>query len=246
MSDLILPARSRAQRAELLGQLRDLYLAEGFLCFGLDELAARLGCSRTTLSVVGPRKEQIIDTVVRSYFRRAAESIERSVTAEPDPGARVGVYLRSVAQQLAPASDAFYADLAICEPANAIYLEHTHRAAQRVQDLVVAGVAEAALRPVDARFVGAALSHVLAAIQSGAIEAATGMIDADAYRALADLVDNGLGATPALSSTSTQEHADDRHQHVSLVPAPEQQRARAVRRNGGVPARGGLPGGGAL
>ncbi|RNL62932.1 TetR/AcrR family transcriptional regulator [Nocardioides marmoriginsengisoli] len=180
----------------LLDELIELYLAEGFAAFGVGDLAARLSCSRSTLYQVASSKEQIIVTAVRGYFRRAAERIEERVEADPDLGLRIQVYLAAVSDELAPASEQFYADVAAYPPARELYEENTRRAAQRVQDIVLAGVAAKALRPVNARFVGAAVAEVMAAIQGGRIEAAAGLDDADAYRALSDMVYRAVELRP--------------------------------------------------
>jgi len=178
----------RRRGDQLLEELVELYLAEGFLPFGMGDLAARLHCSRSSLYLVASSKEQIIVTAVRRYFRRAAERIEERVEAEQDRGLRLQVYLAAVSDELAPAAERFYADVAAFAPARELYEANTRRAAQRVQDLVVEGVEAGALRPVNARFVGAAVAEVMAAIQGGRIEAAADLDDADAYRALSDLV----------------------------------------------------------
>ncbi|MBB3042411.1 TetR family transcriptional regulator [Nocardioides sp. LMS-CY] len=181
-----------SRRDELLDELIELFLAEGFLDFGVGDLATRLRCSRSTLYLVAGSKEQIVLAAVRGFFRRAAERIEAQVAREPDPGARIAVYLTAVAAELSPASPRFHADLVAYPPAAEIYVDNTRLAARRVQNLVVAGVGAGALRQVDATFVGAAVAQVMAGIESGAIGAATGLDDAAAYRRLADLVMNGL------------------------------------------------------
>lgn len=177
-----------ARGEQLLDGLIDLYLAEGFLSFGMGELAARLHCSRSTLYLVASSKEQIILTAVRRYFQRAAERIEERIEAEPDTGRRLQVYLAGVSDELAPASAHFHADVAAYPPARDLYEDNTRRAAQRVQDIVAGAVAAGTLRPVNARFVGAAVAEVMTAIQAGRIEAAAGLTDAEAYRALSDMV----------------------------------------------------------
>lgn len=172
----------------LLGRLLELYLEHGFSAFGMGDLAARLRCSRSTLYAVAPSKEQLIVAVTRAYFRRAAERIEERVAAEPDTGRRLQVYLAAVSDELTPATDAFFADVAAYPPARALYEQNTRDAAQRVQDIVTAGVEAGSLRAVNARFVGAAVAEVMTAIQAGRIEAAAGLGDAEAYRDLAELV----------------------------------------------------------
>ncbi|GGM41036.1 TetR family transcriptional regulator [Dactylosporangium sucinum] len=188
---------SPARRAELLDQLRDLFLAKGFAAFSIGDLTDHLRCSRTTLYAVAPSKEQIVLAVVRSYFRGAAERIEARVSAAGGPRDRLAVYLDAVAAELQPVSAEFFADLAGFGPGNDIYQENTRFAARRVQRLVVEGVDAGELRPVDASFVGAAAAQVMGAIQRGEIQAGTGLDAAEAYRQLADLVLGSLTAAPS-------------------------------------------------
>lgn len=184
------------RRDQVLDDLIELFLAEGFLAFGVGDLAARLHCSRSTIYLVAASKEQIVLAAVRGFFRRAAERIAERVALEPDPGARLAVYLTAVAAELRPASETFYADLQAYPPAAETYRENTRLAARRVQELVTEGVAAGALRPVDARFVGAAVAQVMTGIQDRTIGSATGLDDAEAYRQLAELVMHGLGSQP--------------------------------------------------
>lgn len=185
------PSRNDA----LLDGLVELYLEHGFLAFGVGDLAARLHCSRTTLYGLATSKEQLILTTVRGYFRRSAERIEARVAAEPDAGLRLRVYLAAVSDELAPAGDRFFADLSAYPPAQELYEQNTRQAARRVQALVSEGVAAGRLRPINARFVGAAVAEVMSAIQVGRLEAASGIGDAEAYAELADLVHRAVAAT---------------------------------------------------
>jgi|HigsolmetaAR202D_1030399.scaffolds.fasta_scaffold17753_2 Transcriptional regulator len=190
-----LPEKTRARREELLDGLRRLFLAEGFSAFSVSDMAERLHCSKSTLYLVAPSKEQIVVAAVRSYFKRAAERIEARVAESQDPR-RLAVYLEAVASELEPASEQFYADLAAFAPANEVYQENTLVAARRVRELVAEGVAAGVLRPVDAAFVGSAVAQVMTGIQNGTIKAATGLDDAEAYRHLADLVMASLTREP--------------------------------------------------
>ncbi|MER6176098.1 TetR/AcrR family transcriptional regulator [Streptosporangium sp. NPDC001681] len=191
-----LPGKARARREEMLVQLRELFLTEGFSSFNIGDLAERLRCSRTTLYAVAPSKEQIVVAAVRSFFKTAAEHIEARVAAFDDPARRLAIYLEAVASELQPASARFFADVADFGPANDVYQENTQYAARRVQALVTEGVQAGALRPVHASFVGAAAAQVMGAIQRGTIQATTGLDAAEAYRQLADLVMTSLTAAP--------------------------------------------------
>ena len=181
-------AQPLTRREEIVRQLRDLFLSEGFARFSIADLADRLRCSRSTLYAVAPSKEQLVVAVVRSYFQAAAERIETRVAAAQDAQARLATYLAAVAGELEPVSAEFFADVAAFGPANDVYRENTRFAAQRVRSLVTDGIRAGVLRPAHASFVGAAVASVMGAIQRGDIQTATGLTAADAYRELADLV----------------------------------------------------------
>ncbi len=185
-------ARRPAAQPSCSDRLVALFLAEGFSPSG--SATSRPGCAARA-----PRSTWWPTPRSRSCWRPSAatsagprERIEARVEAEPDPAARLRTYLLAVADELAPVSARFYADLAAYPPAGEVYEENTRLAARRVRDLVDEGVAAGALRPVDADFVGAAVAEVMTGIQAGRVGAASGLSDAEAYRALADVVVGGL------------------------------------------------------
>ncbi len=189
-----LSPRSRARREQVLEQLRELFLAEGFAELTIADLAERLSCSRSTLYPVAGSKEQIVVATARSYFKVAAANVERRIASERDAVARLARYLDAVATELQPASPAFHADVAAFPPAREVYRQNTAYAAERVRALIDEGVAAGSLRPVEAAFVAAAAREGMTAIQRGAIRGATGLDDAAAYRQLADLLVHGLAS----------------------------------------------------
>lgn len=190
--------RHSTRRAEILDDLVQIFLAEGFLCFSLEDLAVRLQCSKSTLYVVAPSKEQLITAVVRAFFRRATDRVEETLETEHDPVERIGVYLEAISRELAPASSRFFADLDAFEPAREIYLNNTAIAAQRVQQLVTE--TEPTGHTLDAAFIGAVAGTVMASIQRGELASTTSLTDAESYRLLADLIVAGVTSAPDTSS----------------------------------------------
>jgi AcrR family transcriptional regulator len=184
--------RVRARREELLDQLVGLVLADGFALVTLDDLARRLHCSKTTLYGIAASKEQLVVAAVKRFFQRATGEVEARLAGPADSREQISTYLLAVAEQLQPASPAFFADVATFAPAREIYERNTRAAAARVQQLVSEGVAAGTVRSVHAPFVGAAVAQVMSAIHRGAITAATGLDDAAAYRELAALVVAGI------------------------------------------------------
>jgi AcrR family transcriptional regulator len=186
--------RGSTRRGEVLHGLVEIFLSEGFLAFSLEDLAARLQCSKSTLYAVAPSKEQLITAVVRSFFRDATERVEERLTIEHDPVERIHVYLEAISTELAPASRMFFADLASFEPAHQIYLQNTAIAARRVQELVSA--VERGGAAVDAAFVGVVAGTMMQSIQRGEVTIATSLTAAQAYGLLADLIVAGVMNEP--------------------------------------------------
>lgn len=177
--------REGARREALLDRLIPLFHAEGFLAFSLEDLARRLECSKSTLYVVAPSKEQIIQATVREAFRRSTEAVERRVALEPDAGRRIATYLDAISDELAPATSTYFADLDAFEPAREVYRTNVRLAAQRVRELVEAS----GRTQLDPHFVGSMAGVAIEAIHRGTIETDTGLDDAAAFAQLALMVD---------------------------------------------------------
>lgn len=169
----------------------DVFLADGFLGFSIGDLAARLRCSKSTVYSIAPSKEQIVTTVVRAFFRRSTERVEARV-GTGTPAQRIGAYLDAISVELKPASPSFFADLEAFPPAKDLYRHNTEIAAARVQQLMTESLGANAAAALDARFVATVAGETMELIQRGQIEAATGLDDSAAYRALADLIVAGM------------------------------------------------------
>lgn len=181
-----------ARQAQLLDQLEELFLREGFARFTLEDLAVRLRCSKTTLYALADSKEQLAVRVVRHFFRRATAEVEAGAAGEEDPARRVTAYLEAVARALTPASRAFRRDLEAFPPGRAVYEHNTAVAAQRVSELVAEGVAAGRFRAVHPALVADTVTTLVLRIGRGDTARATGLDDAAAYRELAALLLHGI------------------------------------------------------
>jgi AcrR family transcriptional regulator len=184
--------RGAARREELFDALVTLLLADGFAHLTLDDIAARLHCSKRTLYALAGSKEQLVRAAVVHFFRGATERVEAAVAARSAPAERVGAYLQAVAHELAPASARFFDDVAAFAPAAEVYERNTRAAAARVQQLVADGVAAGAFRDVHTGFVADVVTAVMVRIQQRQVAASTGLDDAEAYSRLAELLLHGL------------------------------------------------------
>ncbi|WP_252444492.1 TetR/AcrR family transcriptional regulator [Pseudonocardia humida] len=189
-----MPARATPRREQLFDALVALLLADGFAHLTLDDIAARLRCSKRTLYALAGSKEQLVRAAVVHFFRGATERVERAVRSAERAADRVGAYLRAVAVELAPASATFFDDVAAFPPAAEVYRRNTRIAARRVRELVDEGVETGEFRDVHAEFVADVVTAVMVRIQQRRLAEATGLTDGEAYANLAELLLHGLAA----------------------------------------------------
>jgi AcrR family transcriptional regulator len=185
-------ARSRrmsdTRREEVLERLQGLFLAEGFARLTVDDLTARLQCSKSTLYAIAGSREQLVVVVVRRFFREAAARVEEKVGPITDPPQRIAEYLAGLGAELRRMSAECYADMLGFEATAELYARHSLNAAHHVRESIQDGVRSGAFRAINADFVGAAVSLLIDGIQHGELLDRSGLSMADAYTELGGLV----------------------------------------------------------
>ncbi|WP_326566500.1 TetR/AcrR family transcriptional regulator [Amycolatopsis rhabdoformis] len=184
--------RPTARQQALLAELETLFLAEGFAGFTLDDLAARLRCSKSTLYALAPSKEQLAVKVVAHFFRGAAKRIETRIEGIDDARKLIGEYLAGVSEHLNRASPTFMNDIAAFEPARDTYQLNSRAAARRIRAFIDKGVADGVFRDVHARLVAEMTGLIVEGIQTGVLGRRTDVSDAEAFTALGELLLGGL------------------------------------------------------
>ncbi|MBV5242466.1 MULTISPECIES: TetR/AcrR family transcriptional regulator [Mycolicibacterium] len=194
MDGVTRPAFATRRQTELFDALVTLFLSEGFAHLTLDEIAARLRCSKSTLYTLAGSKEQLVQAATVHFFRTATATVEADVAAVTGARERIAAYLAAVGAALDPASDRFMADLDAFAPARAIYEKNTRIAAGRVQELIAEGVAAGEFRDVHAAFAADLVATAMVRIQQRIVRDSTGLDDAAAYRELAAILTGGIQA----------------------------------------------------
>ena len=188
------PTFGTQRRGELFDALLALFLAEGFARHTLDDIAARLQCSKGTLYRLAGSKEQLVQATTVHFFRRATDEVEKTIADVSGAGERITAYLLAVGTALSAASDQFMADLVGFAPARAVYEQNTRIAARRVGALIAEGVEAGQFRDVDAGFAADLATAMMVRIQQGTVRANTGLDDAGAYRELAAILTAAISA----------------------------------------------------
>lgn len=188
------PAFATRRQTELFDALVTLFLSEGFARLTLDEIAARLRCSKSTLYALAGSKEQLVQAATVHFFRTATAAVEADVAAVSGARERIAAYLAAVGTALDPASDRFMVDLDAFAPARAVYEKNTRIAAGRVRELIAEGVAAGEFRDVHAAFAADLVATAMVRIQQRVVRDSTGLDDAAAYRELAAILTGGIQA----------------------------------------------------
>lgn len=194
MDQLTRPEFATRRRTELFDALVDLFLAEGFAHLTLDDLVARLRCSKSTLYTLAGSKEQLVRAATVHFFRRATDDVEAHIADISGAAERIAGYLSAVGTALSAASDRFMADLNAFAPAREVYERNTRIAADRVRELITEGVSAGEFRDVHAAFAADLAATMMVRIQHGGVRAATGLDDAHAYRELAAILTSGINS----------------------------------------------------
>jgi AcrR family transcriptional regulator len=181
-----------ARHQALLAQLEELFLAEGFAAFTLDDLAARLRCSKSTLYALADSKEQLAVTVVSRFFRNAADRIERRVAEENDPRKMIGRYFEGISEELGVASERFITDVSGTAATRSIYEARARAAARRIREFLSDGTQAGIFRDVHTELVAQMVSLVIESIQTGELRNRVGVTDAEAFAGLRDLLLEGV------------------------------------------------------
>jgi AcrR family transcriptional regulator len=194
-----------ARRAELLGGLEGIILGEGFLGLSMDDFAARLRCSKSTLYRLAPSKEELVLAVARHFFARAAERIEAAVAEAAGPTARVAAYLASVGQEMNRGSRAFHEQMASQVLTADLYRNNSHFAASRVRQLINEGVRCGVFQIANVELAGQAVAVLLNAIHVGDFASPVGGTPADVHAEFSRLLLFGLLGPPSPSGRPHQQ-----------------------------------------
>lgn len=177
-----------AKREDLLRRLQDVVLAEGFARLTVDDVAARLQCSKSTLYAISSSKEYLVATAVRHFFRDATAHVEERIAGICDPAERIAVYLAAVGTEMRRMSPACYEDMVSHDSTRGTYAVNSAAAARRVREYIREGIDAGRFRPVHAEFVGEAVGLLIDGIQHGQLLARTGLSSGDAFTELGDVV----------------------------------------------------------
>ena len=172
------------RREELLAQLEQIFLAEGFRDLSVDDIAGRLHCSKSTLYSLASSKEQLVTATIKRFYRDAVGRIEARVAAAHDPRERIAVYLTAIGEEMDRRSTLCYEDMRSFEATDELYRSNGRASARRIRELIHEGVEAGAFREVHGEFVAAAVALLIEGIVTGRLLDSTGLSSQQAWKEL--------------------------------------------------------------
>jgi AcrR family transcriptional regulator len=176
------------RRRELLAGLRDLVLAVGFTQAGMDDLAARLQCSKSTLYAIAAGKVPLVAMTLREFFDEVHADVDKLVAELTDPVEAITTYLTVLGARLRRLSPACYTDIMAYGLTRDVYLAHSLAVAFRLREHIDQGVRTGIFRPLHTPFLTEAVNLTLDGIQEGDLLVRAGLSPAGAYLQLRDLL----------------------------------------------------------
>lgn len=146
------------RQAEVLDALEALFLAEGFRDVTVEELARRLRCSRRTLYLLAPTKEELFTRVLDRFLLRMRRRGWEDAAAAAAPDAAIGAFLLPAVEAASKISDTMVRDLEAHPPAKDIWVRHHRKRMEGLRSLVEECVRQNIFRGVDSYLVAEVLS----------------------------------------------------------------------------------------
>ena len=184
------PLSSRQE--ELLDALESLATAEPFSALGVGEIAARLGCSRSTLYAIAPSKEQLFLRIVDRVFRRVEAAAVDGAARRRTPATRLSAYLESAITEIRQIGVAFLPEVQRSAAARQRLAVFQRTLVGQMTEHIEAGIESGDFAPVDPVLAAELLDAAASRMQDPRVLADTGLSASEAFAQAFRLVTRGL------------------------------------------------------
>jgi len=196
--------RRFSQRQEgILNGLEEIFFREGFRRLTIQQLAARLRCSRRTLYDLAPSKDELVLLVIDRLLQRIGRQATAQARMNDDPLARLRAYMSTASAALSPGTQAFSVDVAATPGAHRLFQAHYWFATSVCAGLIQDGIDCGVFRQMDARLAAELLYAGLDRLQDPEVIRVTRHTNAEAIRQVFDVVLFGLSLTDRPPPAST-------------------------------------------
>lgn len=184
--------RRSDRRLELRGQLRVIFMREGFRDLTIDRIAKRLGCSNRSLYAIAPSKEEMFLAVLNDIFEEAKrEGLEGALLHE-EPAARIEAYLRPGVIHSRELGVKALEDILSYLPARTLLERYRQERMEVLEEIISGGIKSGSFRAVHPHLAAEALLAGINRFQQLSLEEKSEIPFDEAIEELYDLLLHGL------------------------------------------------------
>lgn len=225
------PAKLTDRGREILDQLGEIFMDEGFMHLTIEGLAARLRCSRRTLYDLAPSRNELVLVVVDRRLRRIGRVAEEFLRTIDEPFELLERFMLAGRSERHLSSSRMAEDATQTPSVSRLTQDYYRYHAAITQSIIEVGIERGVFRPVNAR--------VLAEIVDGAFERfgnpvfrqQSGLTFEDATAELVDFLRHTLEpqlGEDSRSSTRARWAPADRNREHSALPRSGATTAKAT------------------
>jgi AcrR family transcriptional regulator len=186
------PSRGEYRSQTLIAQLEKLFLEEGFRDLTVDEIAARLSCSKRSLYQIAPSKLEIFLRILDQFLDRIRRMGNRAVLEHDDPAARLAAYMEPGYIETKRASRRFVEDIQASKAALQLLEAHQRERMNTLRDIVDDGIRRDQFRKVNSLLVAEAYLAAIAKIDDPEFLRRAGLGFSEAFAELYQLIAYGV------------------------------------------------------
>jgi AcrR family transcriptional regulator len=188
------PKSVEARREQLLDQLEEIYIADGFRSSRVGQLASRLRCSRSTLYALAPSKEALIVLSVERLIERANVDARCAAATQRSAMAKIATFITAMSNWMVRISPQFWEDVRSFEPTAALFAEKRAIGSQTVTRYLDEGVASGEFRQANTVFLGHVIWLASSAARDPDVLERAGLDSGQAILEVRDLLAQGVQA----------------------------------------------------
>jgi AcrR family transcriptional regulator len=181
-----------ARRDRRLEELKQLFLREGFLHFGTEELARRLQCSKRALYQIAPSRGELFEEAVEKWLAELRQSGNEAAARAPDPLTAVTDYLGAAITATRDASAQFVRDLSRYPATYRRLMRHQRERIAGLEQLIERGTARGHFRGVHPKLVAEVMLNAVAQLVDPEVLARVGLTMSEGFAEFYDIVEHGL------------------------------------------------------
>lgn len=183
------PSSALSPRArELLDQIEEIFVGEGFARQTIDGLASRLKCSKGTLYDIAPSKDELVLVVLDRRLRRVGRALSEVLADLDDPAEKLDAYTRAEVRRPAHRTLKFSEDMQRHPAAARLFADHLRYSLLTLEEIVEEGIAASRFRKVHPRIVAEMIEATSTRLQDPNLLREAGLTYDEAINQLSDLV----------------------------------------------------------